>query len=103
MLLVENHGGRRAYPHGGGKAELPRAWVKPDTEFPRPFALSRDGTMLSLADLIYHIDTGMASRPAALPAGELARGPAFSADGRFVARKNRAEVQICAAGTNDVI
>ncbi len=103
VLLVEHRGGRRVYPQPQGKAELPRAWVQPDTEFPRPFALSRDGTRLALPDMVYRIDSGTTSRAGAIPAGQRPRGPEFSADGRLVARIVGGEVQVCAVGAREPI
>jgi hypothetical protein len=101
VLLVEHRGGRGVYPHPWSKAELPRAWVKPDTEFPRPFALSRDGTALLFPDRVYRMDSGTTDGPGALPAGAWPRGPEFSADGRLVARvADGAEVQVRAVDTN---
>jgi Protein kinase domain len=86
VLLVEHRGGRRIYPRPDGKAVLQRAWIERDAEFPRPFALSRDGAALLLPDLVYRIDTGTTGPPDGVPAGARPAGPEFSADGRFIAR-----------------
>ncbi len=58
LMLVEHRGGERVYPKPGGRAELPSAWVRDDQEFPWPFALTRDGKLLQVAGVLFHLDTG---------------------------------------------